>query len=64
MQYSLYIHGYFLPLLEKMRGQGLIKKGTSVINHETPSGATFILKYEGEVDAEGRACGVGKLIDN
>ena len=53
--YSYYVHGYLLPLLEKLRKEGKLKKGVKQITD--PSGEVY--DYVGEIDDNANACGFG-----
>ena len=58
--YSLYVHGYWLPFLHQQISQGLLKrvedKESIVLEIRGQS-----YKYEGYINADGEAFGFGKL---
>ena len=54
-RYSLYCHGYLIPKLQELRKQGRLKQGSRNVRDEM----NRWIKYQGEVDEEGKACGEG-----
>ena len=65
LQYSYYVHGYFIPWLNEQREKGLLKKGMKFEVHNIFLGKIPLqfkdleLEYEGEIDIDGKACGIG-----
>ena len=57
--YTIYVHCYWLPLLEQKRSQGLIQSGKIIL--EDMFGNEY--KYEGEIDQNGQAFGYGIATD-
>ena len=53
-QFSLYIHGFWLPWLEQARTEGRIKHGEKKIKI-----GNIEYDYKGEIDEFGNACGKG-----
>ena len=61
MSYSYFIHGWFLVWLDEQRAAGKIHQGKSLlILTFVHLGRVEELDYEGEIDENGKACGVGQ----
>ena len=56
--YALYVHGYLLPTLDKMRSDGKLKRGHRLIEIDDEGD---LYDYDGELDEEGNACGYGTM---
>lgn len=54
-KYSLYVHGWLIPYLDKMRKEGRLTK----VKKEWRCRLGFPWVYEGEADEMGRKCGEG-----
>ena len=55
-EFTSYIYGYQIPMLHDMRVHGRIKKGKKTILDALNKSYA----YEGELDLDGKACGIGK----
>ena len=76
MNFSLYVHGYFIPWLEQEREAGRLTKGENflieiilfptlgdkhITVNRTAQDGTY--RYIGEVDCFGRPCGFGTAVN-
>ena len=58
-KYSYYVHCYLMPWFETERREGRLKDVR--INRQLEDGN--YIKYDGEIDTQGKACGFGILTD-
>ena len=68
-EYTFYVHGYFIPWIDEQKEAGLISEGRwwifwleLLLGHVNMRDVKNIEDhYYGDIDSEGRACGIGVI---